>query len=132
MDEKKPNKDRDWEEVLPRGDHELVALNTLIPRKMSERLGQAVGLLQTQSPRLRQTKQATVQHLLDNALNMLFEDWERQDRVPSVKAEETPSIEKAEDINVSEIIKQQSSKGYDLKTYTDIGNKPAPGYKPNR
>jgi hypothetical protein len=132
MTEIKSNKDRDWDEILPRGDHELVALNVLIPRKMSENIGQITGMLQTKSPRLRQTKQATVQQLLEQAIIEFFEEMKRQDREPIVEAEESASNEIAEDINVIDIIKKQRAKGIDPVEYAKFSNPAPTGYNPRR
>lgn len=80
MSEDKPRTLEEWNEVLPRGDQELVALSTLIPRKISNDLLKAKGILQTQTDKLVMTKRVTVEIVLERGLQSIFEDYASQDQ----------------------------------------------------
>jgi len=127
MSEKFPsneNESLDWEEILPKGDLELVSLNTMIPRKTSKALAEATGWLQLTSSGLRYTKQATVQYLLERGLQSLHEDIRKQDESESSHSEEAAS-------NVLDLIKA-GKREYNLKEYESFANKTTGGYKYNR
>lgn len=122
------DKEKDWEEVLPRGENELVSLNTMIPRKVNKALGQATGWLQLSSPNLRYTKQATVQVLLERGLKSLFEDIEKADQE---EPEELPREVLADDSKVIDIIKSKR-RSIDPSEYESFVNKHTDGYRYNR
>lgn len=82
----------EWEEILPLSESELIALNTRISRSVSVAINHATGILQTASPRLKVTKQYTVQVLLERGLESLFEDFERQDHTTCEDSEKIVSI----------------------------------------
>lgn len=79
MTEDKPRTLEDWEEVLPRGEHELVPLSTMIPRKISNDILKAKGILQTTSSKLVYTKKITVEILLEKGLEAVFSEYASQD-----------------------------------------------------
>jgi hypothetical protein len=120
--------EKDWEEVLPLGELELVSLNTMIPRKLSNALGQATGWLQLTSPNLRYTKQATVQILLERGLKSFFEDIEKAD---NEETEELPSEVLASDSKVIDIIKSRK-RSIDPSEYESFANKHTDGYRYKR
>lgn len=119
-------KKKDWEEIIPKGELDLVSLNTLIPRKLSNNLAEATGWLQLASPRLRYTKQATVQYLLERGLQSLAEDIEKENEKHS---EENPSIIIVGDKQTLNIIKK-GKKEIDFKDYASFANNHNPGYRP--
>lgn len=83
MSEETKNKARfreDWEEILPPGEMDLVALNTRIKRNVSNAINHARGLLQTTDTRLTYTKQVTVEILIERGFQSLCEEFERQDQ----------------------------------------------------
>lgn len=99
----------EWEEILPLGDLDLVALNTRIPRKMSKDIKKATGILQTTNQDLTYTKQATVKILLERALRDFFEEWERIDQKPSEQSEKVASIARKRQ-SILEVAQQTQSK----------------------
>jgi hypothetical protein len=120
-----------WEEIIPKGDLELVSLNTLIPRKTSKALTEATGWLQLTTTNLRYTKQATVQYLLERGLQSLYEDIERQDKENQREPEEPQSIVFVTESKMLDMIKG-GKREYNMKEYESFANKTLGGYKYNR
>jgi hypothetical protein len=124
----KKEEQRDWDEVLPLGEKSLVSLNTMIPRELSKRLGEATGWLQIESPRLRYTKQATIQYLLERGLESFYEDIKKQ---YDEDTSETPSEVLADDSKVIDMIKSRKRE-INMKDYESFANKHSGGYRYNR
>lgn len=120
-----------WEEIIPKGDLELVSLNTLIPRKTSKALTEATGWLQLTTTNLRYTKQATVQYLLERGLQALYEDIERQDKENQREPEEPQSIVFVTESKMLDMIKG-GKREYNMKEYESFANKTLAGYRYNR
>lgn len=120
-----------WEEIIPKGDLELVSLNTLIPRKTSKALTEATGWLQLTTTNLRYTKQATVQYLLERGLQALYEDIERQDKENQREPEEPQSIVFVTESKMLDMIKG-GKREYNMKEYESFANKTFGGYRHNR
>lgn len=122
--------EQNWDEVLPKGDLEMIALNTMIPRKLSNAVSECTGWLQLASPRLRYTKQATVQYLLERGIQALHEDIENENNHASEIPENT-SIYVVEDGKMINIIKA-GKKEINFKDYETFANKHSGGYRYGR
>jgi hypothetical protein len=120
--------EKDWEEIIPKGELELVSLNTMIPRKLSGQLSEATGWLQLASPRLRYTKQATVQYLLERGLQSLYEDIEKENKKDNSESEDRANIVIVGDNKMLNII-QSGKKEINFKDYEQFSNKHSGGYK---
>ena len=98
------------EELLPESSTQLVSLNTRVPRNVSRMIDESVGMLQTESPYLKISKQVAVQLLLERGFQAIKADFEREDPKP---AENVVSIDQT----------PKSPKSFDVKAYAEMSNK---------
>jgi hypothetical protein len=123
-----PSKKEGLEEVVPRGELELVSLNTLIPWKLSKALTEATGWLQLDNTRLRYTKQATVQYLLERGLQSLYEDIDRANKEYESEKEDDSITVHVSDSKMINII-QTGKKEINFRDYEQFANKHPGGYR---
>ena len=98
------------EELLPESSTQLVSLNTRIPKNVSRMIDESVGMLQTESPYLKISKQVAVQILIERGFQAIKGDFEREDNKPVenvVSIDQTPKPQRT----------------FDVKTYGEISNK---------
>lgn len=121
------------EEQFP-GELDMIALNTLIPRRTRERLNLVMGYEQAKRPGLRVSLQYTVNYLLERATQDYFDKLEALDSDFVLKTDVKMAIAAHEkelsELKVKDEIKarrESSGRTIDPKDYEAMSN-PSPGY----
>jgi hypothetical protein len=101
------------EELLPESSTQLVSLNTRVPRNVSKMIDESVGILQTESPYLKVSKQVAVQILIERGFQAIKADFEREDQDQEILVENVVSIER----------EPKPQRAFDVKSYAEFSNK---------